>query len=281
MARCASCNAFKLFLGSNQLCKSCEELVLLQNERENRERRERERNRRLEQEARERRLYRERLAEEERQLAEWKKPNTPPAVTNGFALVYSYYDVGFYSPDDLRSIAIKVPPHKQLTLVREPENEHDSEAIAIYYEESKIGYMNKGQLRDMLNDYAASDQKEFLIISRYWLEKPTFDLFFYQSVELLLDNLKANPAHKVFTLVGNKNVEMQDALSCTSAGEKVTIEYDMDKDKYLVTCITDIGYLSKSASAYMEEIGNYSARVLECFTNDNGDYSAKIIVAPK
>lgn len=57
---------------------------------------------------------------------------------------------------DLDLTKLKLKRGDQLTLVPEPNNEHDSEAIAIYHGKTKLGYIPRdqtGEVHDLVNTY--------------------------------------------------------------------------------------------------------------------------------
>lgn len=280
MARCECCGKRGFFLSLDNMgyCPICATTRIQMLEAEARKRREEN----------DRRIKEQWIAEEARRRQETErstslsKPFAPPRHSKGFWLAYSYTEVGFYCPDECREFASSVPPHKQLAMGREPDNKYDADAITLLYEGRKIGYMNKGKLRDMLNDYAISDEKDFLPVSRFWTEKPTFDLFFYRSARSLINEIGSMPGHKFYTLASNRNDSMQEMLGLTEVGEIVSISYDDEKDRYLATCDgCDVGYFPASASSFLEEHFEYVARIASITQNDSGIYVAKVVIAPK
>lgn len=79
-----------------------------------------------------------------------------PASIDGAPMVYHYDDVGIYTPDRLGLDFSCIAPGLPVCFVHEPSNEYDSDAIAAcvdHDEFRKIGYMNRGKLRDMLSDW--------------------------------------------------------------------------------------------------------------------------------
>ena len=77
---------------------------------------------------------------------------TAPA---GYYLSYQYDDVKFYPPQELISKVNKkvLSPGAEITLVQETRNKQDNRAVALYISMYKIGYMLRGTLQDMANDY--------------------------------------------------------------------------------------------------------------------------------
>jgi hypothetical protein len=73
----------------------------------------------------------------------------------GYTLAYKYDDVVIYPPwdliKDINFDAVSSSP--ALGLVAEPSNEYDSKAVAVYWGQTKIGYLLKGTLQNMTHDY--------------------------------------------------------------------------------------------------------------------------------
>lgn len=81
------------------------------------------------------------------------KSNVLP--TDGHYLAYQYDDVKFYPPTEMTSKVNKkfLRPGVEVFLQQEPENKYDNRAIALYASGHQIGYMLRGTLQDMANDY--------------------------------------------------------------------------------------------------------------------------------
>lgn len=104
-----------------------------------------------------------------------------PDAPDGYTLAYSYPDVEFYCPDDMKDAARTVQPNRQLRLVEETDNPYDSKAVKIYMRDTPIGYMYKNRLRDMVYDFAADDDRDFCAMSTSWTDKPKISLYFYRA----------------------------------------------------------------------------------------------------
>lgn len=76
-----------------------------------------------------------------------------PSSIDGIPIAYHYEDVNIYTPDWLGVDFTSIDPGMRARFRREPENEYDPAAIAVYAGEMQIGYMNKGRLRDMIIDW--------------------------------------------------------------------------------------------------------------------------------
>lgn len=99
------------------------------------------------------------------------KPSGVTAVSltpgDGHYLAYSYDDVKFYPPAEIISKVDKkiLQPGSEIHLVQEPTNKYDNRAVALYISGVKIGYLLKGTLQDMANDYIERDWPVKCILS--------------------------------------------------------------------------------------------------------------------
>lgn len=76
-----------------------------------------------------------------------------PTRIDEYSLAYHYPDVRIYTPPRL---GVDFPSIDLGLFARfrfEPENEYDQNAIAAYVGDWKVGYLNKGKMRDMARDW--------------------------------------------------------------------------------------------------------------------------------
>ena len=92
-------------------------------------------------------------------------------------LSYEYSDVGLYVPDLSVMEGIKVGD--LASIESEPENEFDPGAVAVYVYTpgknegmTKVGYLYRGRLQNMANDWIKNDRHNFCIISYIDLSVP-------------------------------------------------------------------------------------------------------------
>ena len=99
--------------------------------------------------------------QEEYQQVEYRvgEHHHTPKMMDGFTCTYTYDDVEIFCPADVISTAAlrTINTGSELTLQKEPENEYDVNAVAVYLGTRKIGYLHRNQLQDMANDYIARD----------------------------------------------------------------------------------------------------------------------------
>lgn len=230
--------------------------------------------------ARRRAAEAQRLAEQAR-IEELKKPFDAPEYNSGYCLVYSYTDVGFFVPDELKTVSSSVPPYKQLTLSYEEDNPYDASAIAVKYNGAKIGYMYKGKLRDMVSDYDRDD-RSVMAVSRYWTDAPILDLFFYRSAIDVIKSMRRNENAHEFTLTNNRGAEAQDDIGFSSVGEPVDLIYDPEIDRYIVECNGFfIGRLPAGANRIIERFSEFDAKISAIEEDDETEkMSVDVVVVP-
>lgn len=81
--------------------------------------------------------------------------NPTSSANSDYYLAYHYNDVKFYPPTKMVSKIKKklLTPGAEVILKQEPKNKCDKRAVALYISGHQIGYMLRGTLQDMANDY--------------------------------------------------------------------------------------------------------------------------------
>lgn len=94
-----------------------------------------------------------RAALEEARRKEQENTKRVPNVLGGERLAYFYTDVKIFTKLCLPQVRVDLNG-AELQFKQEPENEYDKKAVAIYtMSGEKIGYLYKGKIQDMVNDY--------------------------------------------------------------------------------------------------------------------------------
>lgn len=155
--------------------------------------------------------------------------------------------------DDVKICIIKgnEPDYNKLNFGREidfrqePNNEYDNTAVALFQNDLKIGYLYKGTLKDMVNDWIARNDCVVGWISSIDAVANTINitLAFYKTY---------SPSY-VIKLTLNKSNEIQSNIDSSSEGDEVSVEYDYDSDSYCVYNYDLIGYVPKSKSSIFED----------------------------
>lgn len=168
---------------------------------------------------------------------------------------------------------------KSITFKQEPENMYDNNAVGIYLDDKKIGYIYRGKIQDMYNNYINHGWLILGYINKYSVcdNKVTYKIGFYKPLEHF--------KNKSFSLVktGSKiddYTTRQDYLSRCDAGDCVDISYSRYDECYVVSDDNEIGELPKSASSFITE-GKYKKLIGiidNCEMNDNGKYEASVTV---
>lgn len=169
-------------------------------------------------------------------------------ITDGHYLAYSYErDFCIIDDNNRDNILKKLSGNggKEIEFKQEPENVHDENAVAIYFNDEKIGYVYKGQTQDMVNDWLRKDKKPLLgYINRIILEeaRATYKVGFYKP----LDNCES----KSFTITKSASKERQENLNYCSEGDSISV----DADGIICDDIgNELGEVPQSFKTYIED----------------------------
>lgn len=192
-----------------------------------------------------------------------------PSSKNGRNLKYHYDRVDLFTPEELHPLFPSINPGDSVTLVHDPDNPHDSNAVAAVSSVGKIGYLYRGKLQNMCLDYLRAglpivahvdsiDDDEYKI---------TIFMAFYGSTSL--------ETSKTYKLVSSRNKKAQEALELVDPDDYLSVEYDPEKEKYLVYGMGEaaIGALPKSAEQFAEGYDCFAADVSE---DEDGVYSISV-----
>lgn len=195
---------------------------------------------------------------------------------DGRILRYSYYDVKVKGFDHQNFDIKKLELEKFVTFDFEPDNQYDPNAIAIFYDDQKIGYIPRNSLQSMVKKY--SDGKEhqicgFISCINEELNEVQIALGFYSKVNNDLDVFKCRLCKtRAKDFMGNSR---QENLELVDTGCPVELEYNDESETYLVCddIGEELGEISKKQSAQIYEIiGDtepFHAEVSELDTDDN------------
>ena len=195
-------------------------------------------------------------------------------VEEGKQLKYSYEDVELYTLPEQMPDFSKVKLYGFVDFMQEPENTYDPNAVYVMQDGIKLGYLYKGTLQNMVNDFIHKGDKVIGFVSRIDKQNHKFqiDMGFYKPVQIL---------SKV-TLVGNRKEEVQSNLIGCYEGDAVMIEYDVLEETYnvLSDCGDFIGKLPKSLNKKLEdynEINGYILSIDEKIDNNYNSYYAVVV----
>lgn len=192
------------------------------------------------------------------------KEVTAPSVVDGQRLKYHYDRVGVFTPKEFPVDFAQLNPGDQVVLKKAPDNPHDHKAVSVVHPKGNIGFLYRGRLQDMANDYLSVRRPIYAHIDSIddAERKITIFLAFYGST-LFVDS-------KSYKLTGGKSKAAQEAIELLTEDEYLIVSYDPDKDKYEVTDGGEvIGYLPKSANDLAETMDCY---VDSIDTDENDKY---------
>lgn len=170
---------------------------------------------------------------------------------------------------------------KSLTFKQEPENTHDEKAVAVYLNGSKIGYIYRGTVQDMFNDYIKRGWRVSGYLNKYSVNdsKATYKIGFYKPLDIF--ESKRFYLSKIKKKIDEYTTREDNLLNCDE-GDVLTIEYEVADDCFVVfnDIYEEVGELPKSATSFINENDHKKiVGILDaCDENDDGKTKAEISV---
>lgn len=202
-----------------------------------------------------------------------------PISWNGLERSYSYSAVNVYMPAPQ---ALEMPGLEigaAVTLWQDKENQYDKKAVAIVFGGYMIGYLYRGKLQDMANDWMNTGRPILALVDNKAPDGLQISLAFYDKPHLQRMQ-EQNPNQKAYRLTRCYNAEAQDEISTLSERDELWIEEDEDTGGYNVTRWGSyVGHLPSSAASLVDEWGGEdrcSAFVANIEINDNDKYTISI-----
>ena len=170
---------------------------------------------------------------------------------------------------------------KEIVFAREPENEYDSNAVAVYLDGDKIGYVYKGCTQDMVNDWLKRDEPVLGHLSRILPDenKVTYMIGFYKSEESFTTKKYAvtKTAKKDYT-----DIKRADNLLSCDDGDNVRIDYDLESGSYIISA-WDGSELGEMPAKFAEDVSelqveSFGGVLCDMSFNDSGNIKAKVKV---
>lgn len=197
-----------------------------------------------------------------------------PTITPNNEKLYKQYDnvnicILRDNPPDFGIVKQHFDRHTPITFTQESDNPYDNKAVAVFLKYYKIGYLYKGTLKDMINDFISRGETVVGMLTNVDTseQKIEMNIAFYK--EITRNDL-------IIKLSGSSGEAAQDALYCSSVGDSVYIEFDYDKLKYYVdNGFGRIGYIPEK---YEDNINSGNAVIYKIDESNNGKLSAKIII---
>lgn len=143
---------------------------------------------------------------------------------------------------------------KGVRFIQEKDNPHDSAAVAIYLNDHKIGYIYRGGIQDMTNDWIERNHFFIGYINKYSVaeKKATIKIGFYKPLD-------SYPSIEVKLTKTNQKVDAnttrKDNLNLCDEGEEVYVEYSRYDETYIVYDNTykEIGELAANGLEFCQE----------------------------
>lgn len=203
-----------------------------------------------------------------------------PKFVNGIPLKYNYKHEKLCQIRGQEPDISKLNVGQKVNLLSEPQNQYDKNAIAIYHENDKIGYLYRGDVQDIANRFNDDiDSEIFCFICEINGNDVFLNIGFYQEKE----NISIKET--TFKLTRTSSKEIQETIEdCVFEEEEVYFDYDYEKELFEVCptgCSLAIGYAPKSKNSLLEileESDEYKAYVSEIEEDDNGKYSVYVTI---
>ena len=206
------------------------------------------------------------------------KAFVPPQERHGAFLSYSYNDVQIdWDPRNYEQIKA-ISPGTVLSFKR-----LDGGQVDIYHENMRIGGMRDNKLREMAFEFLKDPDRSAMAVFKS--SSPLYlGLYFYSSGESVIGRLRRNADAMEYTLISNRNTEIQGNIEICSVGDYVSIDWDIDKEKFSVSANgLDIGFMPAGYKEYLEIHGTVTGRISEIKEPEDDDdkYRVSVIVTPK
>jgi len=212
------------------------------------------------------------------------EPQIMPEEIDGIPMAYHYKTVDVCIIDDKRPDFKRIKPNMPVTFVPEPTNPYDTGAVIVKTENMNIGYLYKGTLQRMTREFLKSGYPIRSYIQ--YVDGPhdavSITMGFYKEKTGKIKHgyeklIEIKAPYRTYKLTGNRNDDMQEALSNCSEGEEVECEFDDDKDRYIAVCGDDIGYFPKAAGKYLDD-DRRLAFIKSIEEDDNDKYIVEVAV---
>ena len=205
-----------------------------------------------------------------------KKTSLPYAI-NGQERRYMYTAVGVYVPY-LEALA-GLEEGAAVTLRQDKENQHDNKAVAVSIGGQDIGFLYRGKLQDMANDWMKTERPILAMVDTVTPAELKIKLCFYDEPRLQRMQAK-NPNPKAYKLTRCYSAATQDAICTLDEWIELDIEEDYESGGYNASYLGDyVGHLPAAAADLIEKWGgedNCTAYVANVDMNDKDKYTISI-----
>jgi hypothetical protein len=171
---------------------------------------------------------------------------------------------------------------KSITFQQEPENEHDKNAVAVYLNDVKVGYLYRGRTQDMVNDWIRRGMPFWGHVNKIDAanNKATIKIGFYRSLdELAMKKFRLTRITKKADEFGSSRC---DNVGCCRDGDLVEYTTSFDSDNYIITDESgeELGEVGAKAIEFIDEHEDSIKfmRINNIEDTDSGGYKADIEV---
>lgn len=206
-----------------------------------------------------------------------------PSSKQDMPLCYRYDDVYLTVPASFFTTATAIPSyHTPQILMYDPATEHGTGPNPDFFFadcKTRLCSIPDNKLGKMAMDWNRRHDPYYFPITSIDPEhnKVTISMLFYREDRHRIP--MDEPGEESYRLIGNsRNAEMQEQIDLCEVGDECTLEFDADKDKYLVSCGAPIGYLPKSARRLVDEYGAEDVTVTIDDTSIDSDGRASVYV---
>lgn len=192
-----------------------------------------------------------------------------PDSIDGCEIAYKYEDVAFDASGDIYKIS---------NIGRKLDLFCDASDVQVLLDNNRIGTLKNGKLCKMIQDFQHRDEPIYAAFSNFSVSENLghMHLVFYR--DMLRYYMARQPDARAYMLTGNKNAEMQDNLTMCSVGDICDLDYDWEKERYLVRSVIDYGYLPAAATAFVQQHGeeHIAPIVFTVDTDGNGKIAVRV-----
>ena len=225
-------------------------------------------------------------AKTEEQQKPAEQPAAPKAQLNSrisfngsyYELKYHYNNVSVACVDtpECQPAAAAAQVGDVVTLLQDAANKYDNNAVSLSTSVGLIGYLYKGKLQDMANDFIKKGLPVVGVVENSPAKTVLLGFYDIPTTERNIRRLKNKASYDTYKLTANANADMQENIDNESVGDPVSIEYDAEKGKFLVVNEygAPLGYLPASA---LEEDAECEACVASITQNDS--FKSVIVIA--
>lgn len=183
-----------------------------------------------------------------------------PASIDNCKMKYHYDRVRIFTPKELAPSLASFNPGDRVSFVPEPTNPKDANAVSVVHPAGSCGYLYRGSMQEMVNDYIRKEWPIYSHIDSIDDDAHEITLF----IAFYAPSAPSAPVSKTFRLAGTSGQAAQDTIMLLHPDDELEVEYDDEKEKYIVYSMGDpIGYLPKAAEEYADDHTCYVDEISE------------------